>query len=75
MKLAVLFTLVLLTTSLTLTEEDKVLANSGVSLVELLERVKEISSQLAQESLLELSTSYLHEFPAESPNEDSTPSP
>lgn len=70
MKFALLFTVLILTASLKSTEEDKVLASSGVSLVELLERVKEISSQLAQESLLELSSSYLKDFPIESSREE-----
>lgn len=71
MKLVLLFTLLILTSSLKSAEEDKVLASSGTSLVELLERVKEISNQLAQESLLELSSSYLKDFPVESSIENS----
>lgn len=54
MKIVILFTLLLLTSSMKTTEEGKILSVESINLLELLEKVKEISDQLAQESLLEL---------------------
>ena len=54
MKIVALLTFLLLTSCMKTTEEGKILSVESINLLELLEKVKEISNQLAQESLLEL---------------------
>ena len=57
MKALILLGLLLLSSSLRTNEEPTVLATTSVSLQDLLDKVKEISNQLAEESLLEIPTS------------------
>ena len=72
MKLFVFLALLLLSSSLN-KEEPKQLATTNINLLELLEKVKEISNQLAQESLLELPQEYIQESPVQNAEEAKDP--
>jgi hypothetical protein len=65
MKVLIFLGLLLLSLSLRTTEEPTVLATTSVSLQDLLDKVKEISNQLAEESLLENTKSVSNESKTE----------
>jgi hypothetical protein len=72
MKLFLLLTILLLSSSLN-KEEPKQLTTTSLNLLELLEKVKEISNQLAQESLLELPPEYIQESSVQNAGESKDP--
>ena len=55
MKVWIFIGLVMIGMTATMREEPMVLASTSVSLQDLLDKVKEISNQLAEESLIEIS--------------------